>query len=186
MQYLIDGYNLLRALRKLRMDEPPGIMANERSWLFQHLHQLMKESNRQSESILLVFDGFPVKDRKSQPAQTPGMEVVFSQKIDADTWIENHLASVQFPKEWKVISDDNRIRKAAKNKGAQPISCLDFEFFLVEGPPEKKEAAIPMKPENLTPEEVTDWEKTFFPNPRELEEFDGLSDPFFRRRKKKN
>ena len=51
MPYLIDGYNLLMALRKLRLDEPPDILANERAWLARHLQELLEESGKTSETV---------------------------------------------------------------------------------------------------------------------------------------
>jgi len=184
MPYLIDGYNLLMALRKLRLDEPPDILANERAWLARHLQELLEESGKTSETVTLVFDGgSPEKSKKQAALKHPQIKIEYSKEIDADTWIENHLARVDFPKEWTVISNDKRIIKAAKSKGATPMACLDFEFHLLEGPPPKKDAPVPHKPELLSTEQIKDWEKEFFPNPKDLEEFEGLSDPFFRKPK---
>lgn len=184
MPYLIDGYNLLMALRKLRLDEPPGILANERAWLARHLQELLEESGKTTEVVLLVFDGISQeKTRQQASLKYPQIKIEYSKDMDADTWIENHLAKVDFPKEWKVVSNDKRIIKAAKSRGATPMQCLDFEFHLLEGPPSKKNPPIPHKPESLSKEEIKDWEKEFFPNPKDVEDFEGLSDPFFRKRK---
>ncbi len=187
MHYLIDGYNLLRAIRKLSDTVPPGVLELERNWLLKNLHDLLKESADTSAEITVVFDGqrgFGKSERKPDK-KFPEITVVFTAGMDADTYIENALTAETFPKQLVMVSDDRRLVKAALKKGCLQVGCLDLEFHLRDNSKPKEEIFIPLKPVKLTPDETAHWEEIFFPEGKGKEEFEGLSDPFFRPKIKK-
>ena len=185
MHYLIDGYNLLRAVRKLSDSVPPGVLELERNWLLKHLHELLKDNPGANHEITIVYDAKRGIAGPKKASKYPEIAVVFTTGSDADSYIEAVLLEERFPKALVVVSDDKRLIKAAEKKGCLRIGCLDLEFHLRDNSKPKEELHIPMKPIELTPDETAQWEELFFPEGKGKEEFEGLSDPFFRPKIKK-
>ena len=180
MHYLIDGYNLLRAVRKLSDSVPPGVLEIERSWLLKNLHDLLEEAPGNTHEITLVYDAKKGIAGPQKTKKYPEINVIFTTGSDADTYIESAVSDEKYPKNLIVVSDDKRLIKAANKKGCLHVGCLDLEFHLRDHGKPKEELKIPLKPVELTPDETAQWEELFFPGGKGKEEFEGLSDPFFR------
>jgi predicted RNA-binding protein with PIN domain len=120
MPFLIDGYNLLRAMQKL--DEQYD--AIDEAGLCRILSEYLKRKRSHGQ---VVFDGLGPPD-KSDLSGFGNVEVYFSgQELEADDVIEDKILSNTAPKKLIVISTDRRIRAAAGQRKA--VSVRSELFF---------------------------------------------------------
>ena len=120
MPFLIDGYNLLRAIQKL--DEQFDVL--DEAGLCRILSEYLKRKRSHAQ---VIFDGLGPPD-KSDLSGFGKVEVYFSgQELEADDVIEDKILSNTAPKRLVVISTDRRIRAAAGKRKA--ISVRSELFF---------------------------------------------------------
>jgi hypothetical protein len=171
MPFLIDGYNLLYALGQLTPRSGRPALAGARRWLLAQLRL------GHGAGVTVVYDG------KRAPPGTPGdqgsgdVRVEFSQGESADDLIEGLIAAEPSPRALTVVSDDHRIRQAARRRGCPVLGCLDYaERHLQPGRREPAPASPeqPAKPEQESPEEAERWLREF----RDLGDDPLLRDPF--------
>jgi hypothetical protein len=160
MRYLIDGYNLLHAWGMLRHGTkvPPRTLEQAR-------HNLLERLLRYGAGggITVVFDargappGVPVEE------DYRGIRVCFAVDGTADDRIEDLLRHEGAPQHLTVVSDDNRLRQAARRRHCRAQRCLDYldqlrhpAQPLAAPPPEP-----PAKPGALSPEETRRWLEEF-------------------------
>lgn len=118
MPYLIDGYNLLRAVQKLEEFADLTDVQLCRA-LSDYLCAVRDHGH-------IVFDGIGPPD-KSAFGQIPKLEVYFSgQTYEADDIIEEKISDNTAPKSLVVVSSDRRLRKAAGKRKAVPVSAEQF------------------------------------------------------------
>lgn len=154
MRYLIDGHNLLHALGKLTSGMTRSGFDSARAWLVTRARAV------HGTTATVVLDGHPA------PRPRPvGPDVVYSHNATADDVIEDMIRAEADPGRLSVVSDDARLRTAAKHRGCVSLRCLDYaEQHLMPGPRAKPVALVtPEKPESARFE---DW----------AEEFGGLDD----------
>jgi uncharacterized protein len=150
MPYLIDGHNLIGQLPDISLDEP-----NDEAKLVQKLSAF---AARTGKRCVVVFDaGLPGgKSRMS----TQSVEVVFaSQASSADRVIQERIRKTRDPRFWIVVSSDQVVLDAARQKGMNTVSSTEFAAQLrgtsrTSKPP-------PEKPDRSPPEEVEEWLKVF-------------------------
>jgi hypothetical protein len=70
------------------------------------------------------------------------------------------------PARLTVVTDDRRLREAARRRGCEAASCLDYIENLEHPPPARPPDAPPAKPEGVTPDEVERWLREFDPDRR--------------------
>lgn len=120
MPFLIDGYNLLRAIQKL--DEQFDVL--DEAGLCRILSQYLKRKRSHGQ---VIFDGLGPPD-KSDLSGFGNVEVYFSgQELEADDVIEDKILSNTAPKSLIVVSTDRRIRAAAQKRKA--VSVRSELFF---------------------------------------------------------
>lgn len=119
MPFIIDGYNVLRAIEKLSEEFEP--ISDLR--MCQQISRFLKSLSEKGE---IVFDGIG-------PPQKAGfnylgdLEVIFSgTNTDADTVIEQKIAASTDPRRLVIVSSDRQIRLAARSKKADVIKSVDF------------------------------------------------------------
>lgn len=122
--WLIDGYNLLHALRS----EVSPKDAPSREKLFALAAEF---ASLKKYRTLLVLDG------AGDPAQleayrTGCFEAVFSQKVSADTCIEKHLYEERGKARMTVVTNDRAIANIARGCGAAVMSASAFYGLLGE------------------------------------------------------
>jgi predicted RNA-binding protein with PIN domain len=118
MPYLIDGYNLLRAVQKL--EEFAALTDVQLCRAVSDYLSCVRDHGH------IVFDGAGPPD-KSAFGGIPLLEVYFSgQSCEADDVIEEKIADNSAPKSLVVVSSDRRLRTVAAKRKAKDVSS---EFF---------------------------------------------------------
>lgn len=117
--FLIDGHNLLWAVLGLG-DGESEISDVGLCWV------VGRYLRRVGEKGEIVFDGIGPRD-KSDFDGVDGVEIVFAGLgTDADTVVERKITANTAPRRLKVVSSDNRLRKAARARRAVAIKSDDF------------------------------------------------------------
>jgi len=118
MPYLIDGYNLLRAVQKT--EEFSSLTDVQMCRAVSDYLGCVRDHGH------IVFDGIGPPD-KSAFGGIPGVEVYFSgESCEADDIIEDKIFDNTAPKSLVVVSSDRRIRSAAARRKAIDISAEMF------------------------------------------------------------
>lgn len=124
MPYLVDGYNLLRAIQKI-----------EEFSTFTDVQMCRAVSDFLSsirDRGHIVFDGIGPPD-KSAFGGMPNLEIFFSgNNQDADSVIEQRISDNTAPKSLVVVSSDRRIRNSAARRKAPSINALAFWQLLLK------------------------------------------------------
>ena len=129
-QWLIDGYNLLHAYQS--QSPKKNILSREK------LFQLVAEfASFKKLSTLLVLDGSG-DEGQLEAYRTADFEVVFSQKVPADTYIEKYLYEHRDRCRLVVVTNDRAIVNIGRGGGASVLSTSQFFELLKEC---KKEGA---------------------------------------------
>ena len=118
MPYLIDGYNLLRAVQKL--EEFASLTDVQMCRAVSDYLCCVRDHGH------LVFDGTGPPD-KSAFGGIPSLEVYFSgPSLEADDIIEDKIQDNTAPKSLVVVSSDRRLRSAAAKRKAVAVSAEVF------------------------------------------------------------
>jgi len=123
-QWLIDGYNLLHALQSQSPQRSP--LSREK------LFSLSAEfASSKKVHTLLVLDGAG-DEAEFGPYRTDHLDVVFSQKVPADTYIEKYVYEHRDQRQMVVVTDDRAISNIARGSGARVLSTKLFSQILEE------------------------------------------------------
>ena len=117
-QWLIDGYNLLYALQS--QDPQRSSPSREQMFAFVAEFASFKKLN-----TLIVLDGTG-NDAELSAYRTDCLEVVYSQKVPADTYIERYLFENRDKKRLVVVTNDRAIGNIACGCGAGLLSTSLF------------------------------------------------------------
>jgi predicted RNA-binding protein with PIN domain len=161
MRYLIDGYNLLHALwpgewRKLTARAWPRFRQRL-------LERLRAHHQGDPGTATIVFDTSRSPPGEPTEQDWYGVTVRFAFGYpSADDLIEELIRTDSAPDRLTVVSDDRRIKEAARRRGCVVLGCLDYlERAGRTVQPEKVREEPPIKPENIAPDEVDRWLKEF-------------------------
>ncbi len=123
--HLIDGYNLLHAAGLSRETYGPGDYERARTALLVRICDGLDDGARERTTV--VFDAFdPPIDAVSH---FRFREVAVRFAVDAgeaDHLIEQLIRRHSSPRQLRVVSDDIRVRQAAKRRGAAAVKCDAF------------------------------------------------------------
>jgi hypothetical protein len=158
MNHLIDGYNFLHALGRLSPRSTRDALQGARRWLFVLLRPAAVAPTR----VTVVFDSKDSGTRSQEIAS--GVTFLYSHGQTADDLIEDLIETDPSPRNLLVVSDDNRIKLAARHGKAQGIGCLDYyERFLMARPavPAAVEDATTREPGEVSAEETEHWLAVF-------------------------
>ena len=129
-QWLIDGYNLLHALQERTSRKTP--LSRE-----QLLSRIAEFASSKKLSTLIILDG--VGDNAEFKAyRTEHLDVVYSQKAPADSYIEKYLFEHRQERSLVVVTDDRAISNLARGGGARVLGTTAFAELLEEA---RKEGA---------------------------------------------
>jgi predicted RNA-binding protein with PIN domain len=121
-QWLIDGYNLLHSLESL----PSKKTSLSREKLFALVAEF---ASFKKIHTLLILDGTG-DDGQLLAYHTAYFEVVFSQKVSADAYIEKYVYEQRDKKRLVVVTNDRAIMNIACGSGAGVLSTAQFfELF---------------------------------------------------------
>jgi predicted RNA-binding protein with PIN domain len=122
--YLVDGYNLLFHLGLL--DRRGGAQALEQAR--QRLLDLVAETlGKEDADVTVVFDSGRSSSHRRAPQDCHGVHVLYASRgEEADDVIEGLIAGSASPRQLIVVSNDRRLKEAARRRGAQSMSCEDF------------------------------------------------------------
>jgi predicted RNA-binding protein with PIN domain len=148
MPYLIDGHNLIGKLPDISLDDP-----NDEALLVQKLTGFVV---RTQQKCVVVFDhGIPGGVSKMS---TYGVQVVFaSAHSNADNVIIDRIAKTKNPKQWIVVSEDNRVLSAAKRHTMQTLKSTQFARMIDRPPPPPKPGLDVAEDVHLSEDEVNEW-----------------------------
>jgi hypothetical protein len=159
MRFAIDGYNLLFALGKLTPRSPKGAIDPARKWLMTQVR-----AAHAADDVTVVFDGKPGRGTAEAGA-------VYSGRLEADDVIEERIRGESAPGRLTVVSDDLRLREAARRKGCVVLRCLDYaERHLLSGP-------APPPPDEPA-ERPSDDRQTYLEMFKHLDDDPELGEPF--------
>jgi predicted RNA-binding protein with PIN domain len=158
MRYLIDGYNLLHATGHLSRRGGRFSLEGARRALLQALADRFAEG-----AVTVVFDA-----RHAPPGVRPerddhGVHIVYTTEGEADDLIEDLIRKESAPQYLTLISNDHRLREAARLRGCRQIECVAFfaDLGSRHPPPVAPPAEAPDKPDGVSMTEVEDWIRIF-------------------------
>jgi predicted RNA-binding protein with PIN domain len=127
------------------------------------LDHLQTKSTASSGSVTIVFDA--ARPPVGAPAEEDhqGLHIRFAVGYpSADDLIEELVQAESAPAQLTVVSDDRRIRDAARRRGCRELGCLDYLESLERASPATPAVEEPNgKPENVAPEEREHWLREF-------------------------
>ncbi len=149
---LIDGYNLLHAAGLARSRYGPGDFERQRKQLIRFLTERLNAEERVRTTV--VFDAALNTEQDAQREQViDSLTILFTPTgVDADSLIEELIATHSSPKQLSVVSNDQRLITAATRRRAKPILSDDFFEQLCKREPLTPES--PMEP-TVTPPALT-------------------------------
>lgn len=119
--YVIDGYNLMHALRRV-LDLPPE---HERARA-RCVELLALIARRENQPMRIFFDGTPGNVGRGDHA-FHGVRVTFCghEPESADRAVREYVANHAEPRKLMVVSSDNAVRDACRLSGARVISSQE-------------------------------------------------------------
>jgi predicted RNA-binding protein with PIN domain len=174
MSFLIDGYNLLHAMGILRGRVGPTGLRKARLGL---LGRLQGALGTRAAEVTVVFDAAHGPPDRPDHEEYGGVQVRYARDEEAaDALIETLISQAAAPRRLTIVSDDHRIRDAARRRGCPVLGCADFLEWLERQRQRANRPEPPAKPEHLSAEETERWLREF----ADLEQDPGLrelSDP---------
>jgi uncharacterized protein len=156
--YLIDGYNLLHALGLVRKRVAQGELDQARRQL---VERLQKDLAKLHGVVTVVFDAKRKPQRAPVEEMIGDIRVLFAVQREADELLEEMIAQHPQPRRLYVVSDDHRVERAARRRGAVALGCQAF-LDLLEQPqaePVRKKPVTPRQP--MSEEEKAHWLREF-------------------------
>ena len=131
-EWLIDGYNLLYDLKSCK----DGPVTRERL-----LNRLADFASQTGRRLLVVLDGKGF-DSEWHAFQTPQFQIVFSQSISADSYIEAALCQKKGQCRFFVVTRDRAITNMACGFGAHVLTTEQFRGLLTESDQERRDVLL--------------------------------------------
>ncbi|MBN1846841.1 MAG: NYN domain-containing protein [Sedimentisphaerales bacterium] len=142
MPFLLDGYNVYHAARKLSAD-----------WHFLTVRQLAglvaEDMRHRRDRGVIVFDGRRPRGQSDRVEPAGYVELVYcGPGQDADTLLEQWIRRHTAPRRLTVVSSDRRVRQAARRRRCRMLKADDYLASLMRNrqtppprpvePPEKR------------------------------------------------
>jgi hypothetical protein len=159
MHYLIDGYNLLHQIGRLRGRQPANLEAAR----LDLLRQLQYRFAVEPAEITVVFDARGGNSRGDGRQEYHGIAIRFTHCEEADDLIESMIRTAPVPRELTVVTNDRRIREAARRRECPVRECIEFWEWLSTRPKPHTPPPADGDGERPTPsrDEVDEWSRTF-------------------------
>jgi hypothetical protein len=157
MHYLIDGYNLLHHVGRL----PAGRVANLEPARIDLLRLLQTRFKNEPGQVTVVFDAQGAPPRVPEQQQYLGIEVRFTLREEADDLIEAIIRRVAAPQQLTIVTNDRRIKEAARRRRCPVIECVAFWESLTQKPKPRPEPVPEEERPAMTHEDVDEWLREF-------------------------
>ena len=182
MLYLIDGYNLLHAMGVLCGRVGPAGLEKARRSLLGLLHGSYGDESCQ---VTVVFDAAKAPRGAAAELDYQGIHVSFAvHEQEADDLIEALIKKTSAPRNLTVVSDDHRIRDAARRRHCLPMGCGEYLDWLEQHRKQRRQppAAEAGKPQGVSRAETQHWLHEFAdlaadPDMKELFDPFGFEEP---------
>ncbi len=160
MRYLIDGYNLLHAMGLLVGKVGPHGLEKARVNL---LGRLAGAFGAEAHSITVVFDASRSPSGAYVAGQYQGIHVHYTHHVEADDLIEEFIRQHASPRQLTVVSNDRRLKDAARRRQCRVQSCEDFldRIDQKRRPAGSRSSEKPAKPEGVSRDEAQQWLREF-------------------------
>src|SRR5690242_5793278 len=122
MRYLIDGYNLLYAIGLARKNGGRAAWDRARRLL---LDWLADRHGPAAGDVTVIFDAQNSLGGVVEESHR-GLRVLRDRGRTADDMIEDLLRGEKAPESLTVVSNDGRVREAAKRRGAHVRRCGEY------------------------------------------------------------
>lgn len=161
MDYLIDGYNLLHHVGLLlNRAVAPGQLEKARLALLTLLAGRL--ARNPTDSITVVFDASQAPRGVDNTLEHEGVRVHFAHSEQADDLIETLIRQAATPQHLTVVSNDRRLRDAARRRRCVVMECVDYwEGTQAPAPLLPRGDGQDGKPEGLSAAEVEEWRRQF-------------------------
>jgi predicted RNA-binding protein with PIN domain len=146
MPYLIDGHNLIPklGLRLASMDDEAELIS-----------RLQEFCRLRRAQVEVFFDGAPPGQATTRKAGAVTAQFV-QQKSSADAAIEIRLTRLgKTARNWKVVSSDGRVQRAARAAHAGVLSSEEFTHEMSEV--QAMSTGMAKHEATLAPDEVEEW-----------------------------
>lgn len=120
MPYVIDGNNVLHALRKA------GLEADR-----QELVNLLEKLAAAGEPVTVVFDGLGPRGPRQKKIISETVDVLFGGQAPADELVMQVIKDNTAPRRLHVVSTDRQLRAAARRRRCPAIRSEDFVPLLL-------------------------------------------------------
>lgn len=161
MHFLIDGYNVIFALRALLEEHAVAFDPNaERDRL---LGLLSRYRRRNPIEMHVVFDGGRTDYSSVLTRREQGIVVSYTtQGETADDFIKDVVRHSHSPKSIVLVTADRDILRTAKRRKAKMVPSQEFAMHVMEEVHKKRRPEIPEKYTGLTaPADVDYWMRVF-------------------------
>jgi predicted RNA-binding protein with PIN domain len=158
MRYLIDGYNLMYALGLVRKNGGRAAWDRGRRQL---LDWLADRHGTTARDVTVIFDAQGSLGGVVEETHR-GVRTLRDRGRTADDMIEDLLQEERSPDTLTVVSNDARVREAAKRRGAGVRKCEEYVDLLVE-PPKPGAPAVPVDEKDVptTAGDLAEWLRKF-------------------------
>lgn len=159
MRYLIDGYNLMFALGLLSKQVRPSGLEPARLRL---LDFLQAHFGADAGRVAVVFDAARAPRHTPAEESYRGIHVHYALSEEADDLIEELVQHEATPHDLTVVSDDRRVREAARRGSCGALRCLDFveQMAFPRAPPAPTSDST-AKPDLPSAQETQEWLREF-------------------------
>ncbi len=124
MTYLIDGYNLLYALGLVHAKMGPHGLKKARLGL---LGRLSGVYGSHAPDVTVVFDAHHAPPGAPDREDYQGLHIQYAVRYaEADELIEQIIHQSSAPKQLTVVSDDQRLQRAARRRHCHVRGCLAY------------------------------------------------------------
>lgn len=160
-RYLIDGYNLAHVAGLLASRSGPQELEGARLKLLQ---QLADAHGLQAPEVTVVFDARRSRADARAEQHYRGLRGPFSAGYpSADDLTEELIRQQPAPHTLTVVSDDRRLREAARRRDCRVLSCPDYleKMFQPPGPAQQMPVTEPEIADSPSEEEKRYWQEKF-------------------------
>ncbi len=160
MNVLVDGHNLIGQMPGINLSDE-----DDEAKLVRHLRSYATANRKRS--VIVVFDrgvyGHP------QSLNGYGVTCHFARSPqDADTQLIRRINMITRPSEWRVITSDREVARAAKDRGIRVTSSAEFAKELL-APAKARvpgiEAGEKPRDVRLSQAEINEWLRVFGEEP---------------------
>jgi hypothetical protein len=158
--YLIDGYNLLHAMGVLRGRAGPHGLEKARRGL---LGLLSGSHADRADDVTVVFDAAAAPPGVPAVEDYHGIHVQFAvRQGEADALIEELIRRAAAPRQLVVVSDDHRLKRAARHRHCGVLGCLDYVELLTRRRRQRRAGGpADEKQQGVSPAERQHWQEAF-------------------------